>query len=79
MSNKDIFAERERGIEEEYFLRKERELIAKLHEKLSDDSARAQMEEATGIHDTASPTGICGQAGTPPREAAISKLWHQFS
>ena len=52
MSNKDIFVERERGIEEEYFMRKERELIAKLHEKLSDDSARAQMEEATGIHDT---------------------------
>ena len=52
MSNKDIFVERERGIEEEYFMRKERELIAKLHEKLNDDSARAQMEEATGIHDT---------------------------
>lgn len=26
-----------------------------------------------------SPTGFCGQAGTPPREAAMSKLWHQFS
>jgi hypothetical protein len=51
MSNKDIFAERERGIEEEYFMRKERELIAKLHQKLSDDSVRAQMKEATGIHD----------------------------
>ena len=27
----------------------------------------------------ASPTGFCGQVGTPPREAAMSKLWHQFS
>ena len=26
-----------------------------------------------------SPTGFCGQAGTPPREAAMSKLWPQFS
>lgn len=52
MSNKDIFVERERGIEEEYFMRKERELITKLQQKLSDDQLRAQMEEATGIHDT---------------------------
>lgn len=51
MSNKDIFAERKRGLEEEYFLRKERELIEKLHQKLNDESARSSMEEATGIHD----------------------------
>jgi tellurite resistance protein len=51
MSIKDIFAEREHGFEEEYFLRKERELIERMHQKLSDESARAQMEEATGIHD----------------------------
>lgn len=51
MSTKDIFAERERGMEEEYFLRKERELIEKMHTKLADESLREQMEEATGIHD----------------------------
>jgi hypothetical protein len=51
MSTKDIFAERERGIEEEYFLRKERELIEKMHLKLADESLREQMEDATGIHD----------------------------
>lgn len=51
MSTKDIFAEREHGIEEEYFLRKERELIEKMHLKLADESLREQMEEATGIHD----------------------------
>lgn len=51
MSNKDIFTERERGLEEEYFLRKERELIEKLHQKLSTETVQARMEEATGIHD----------------------------
>lgn len=51
MSTKDIFAERERGMEEEYFLRKERELIEKMHAKLADESLRDQMQEATGIHD----------------------------
>ena len=43
MSNKDIFAERGRGLEEEYFMRKERELIEKLHQKLSSESAQQQI------------------------------------
>ena len=51
MSNQGIFAERERGLEEEYFMRKERELIEKLHQKLSSESAQQQMAAATGIHD----------------------------
>ena len=51
MSNKDIFAERGRGLEEEYFMRKERELIEKLHQKLSLESAQQQMVAATGIQD----------------------------
>jgi hypothetical protein len=51
MSNKDIFAERERGLEEEYFMRKERELIEKLHQKLSSENAQQQMAAATGIQD----------------------------
>lgn len=51
MSTKNIFTEREKGIEEEYFLRKERELIEKLHHKLAGEKTRQHMEEATGIHD----------------------------
>ncbi len=51
MSNKDIFAERGRGLEEEYFMRKERELIEKLHQKHSSESAQQQMAAATGIQD----------------------------
>lgn len=51
MSTKDIFVDRERGLEEEYFLRKERELIDKMHSKRADESLREQMEEATGIND----------------------------
>ena len=51
MSNKDIFAERERGLEEEYFMRKERELIEKLHQKHSSESEQQQMAAAAGIQD----------------------------
>ncbi len=51
MSTKDIFAEREQGFEEEYFLRKERELIEKMRQKRANEKLRQQMEEATGIHD----------------------------
>ncbi len=51
MSNKDIFAERERGLEEEYFMRKERELIEKLHQKLSSENAQQELVAATGIQD----------------------------
>ncbi|NOT61432.1 MAG: TerB family tellurite resistance protein [Acidobacteria bacterium] len=52
MSNKDIFSERERGLEEEYFMRKERELIEKLRQKNSAENAQQQMAAATGIQDT---------------------------
>ena len=51
MATKDIFAEREQGFEEEYFLRKERELIEKMRQKRANEMLRQQMEEATGIHD----------------------------
>ena len=51
MSTRDIFTEREQGFEEEYFLRKERELIEKMRQKLAAEKLRQQMEEATGIHD----------------------------
>lgn len=51
MSNRDIFAERERGLEEEYFMRKERELIEKLRHKHAGETARQQMAAATGVHD----------------------------
>jgi ADP-ribose pyrophosphatase YjhB (NUDIX family) len=51
MSEKNIFEEREKGFEEEYFLRKERELIEKLHQRQAHDAARRQMAEATGIKD----------------------------
>ena len=33
MSDKNIFSERERGIEAEYFLKREQELIAKMRER----------------------------------------------
>lgn len=51
MSTKDIFVEREHGFEEEYFLRKERELIEKMRQKRANEMLRQQMEEAIGIHD----------------------------
>lgn len=52
MSNKDAFAERRRGLEEEYFHKKEKELLEKLRRRMQAEVERGQMAEALGIQDT---------------------------
>lgn len=49
MSEKDIFAERERWLEEEYFRRKNQELIDKIHEKQQLEAERKRLAEITGV------------------------------
>lgn len=49
MSDRDAFKERERGLEESYFQKKERELIEKQREKVALENARAKLSEKTGI------------------------------
>lgn len=51
MSNKDAFAERERALEDEYFQRRERELIEKMRRRAAADAERRQMAEAAGTAD----------------------------
>lgn len=51
MTDKDAFKERGRALEEDYFRRKEQELIAKMREKAASDAARDAISERTGVAD----------------------------
>lgn len=51
MADKDAFRERGRALEEDYFRRREQELIAKMREKAAADTARAELGAKTGVAD----------------------------
>ena len=51
MTDKDAFKERGRALEEEYFHRKERELIAKMRERAVAESERQRIGATTGVAD----------------------------
>ena len=51
MSEHDSFAERGRALEEDYFRRKNRELIEKMQREARDEQARQDMAQKTGLHD----------------------------
>jgi len=51
MTDKDIFAERGRSLEEDYFRRKDRELIEKMRKIAAADADRSEMSKRTGLHD----------------------------
>ncbi len=51
MTDKDIFAERGRALEEEYFRKKDRELIEKMRRAATATEARAEMGKKTGLTD----------------------------
>ena len=51
MTDKDAFKERGRALEEEYFRRKEQELIAKMRERAAAEAERRQIGEKTGVAD----------------------------
>lgn len=52
MSDKDGFKERGRALEEEYFHRKERELIEKMRAKAQAEAAQEELAARTGVADT---------------------------
>jgi hypothetical protein len=52
MSSKDAFAERKRGLEEEYFHKKEKELLEKQRLRMQAEAERERMADALGVHDT---------------------------
>jgi len=51
MADKDIFAERGRSLEEEYFRKKDRELVEKMRRVAAATDARAEMAKRTGLTD----------------------------
>ena len=51
MTDKDAFKERGRALEEDYFRRKEQELITKMREKAASDAARDAISQRTGVAD----------------------------
>ena len=51
MTDKDMFAEGGRSLEEEYFRRKDKELIEKMRRAAAVDVARSEMGKRTGLTD----------------------------
>ena len=51
MSERDIFVEREHWLEEEYFRKKNQELVEKLRERQARETDRQRMSEITGVSD----------------------------
>jgi hypothetical protein len=51
MPDKDAFAERGRSLEEEYFRKKDRELIEKMQHAARDEQARKDLGAKTGLQD----------------------------
>ena len=49
MADRDAFGDRRRGLEEEYFHRKERELIEKMRRHAQEESTRRQLGEKAGV------------------------------
>jgi hypothetical protein len=51
MTEKNFFGDREHSLEEEYFRRKDRELIEKMRAAAAAEAARADLEKSSGVHD----------------------------
>jgi hypothetical protein len=51
MAEKDVFAERGRSLEDDYFRRRDRELIEKMKAAAAADEVRREMEARTGLTD----------------------------
>lgn len=51
MTERDMFKDRGRGLEEEYFRRKDQELIERLRRAARDEESRTEMGQKTGIQD----------------------------
>jgi hypothetical protein len=65
MSDKDIFAERGRSLEEDYFRKKDRELIEKMRKAAAAEQARSEMGQKVGISDPALLTELEALGFTP--------------
>ena len=73
MSNNDGITDDVRKREEEYFRRKDRELIERMREEAEAASARKELEAVTGIHDPESLRDL-EALGFTPRTIALLPL-----
>lgn len=73
MPDNDIFAERGRSLEEEYFRKRDRELIEKMRQAAAADQARAEMGQKTGLTDPAMLQQL-GALGFTPDTVALLPL-----
>jgi hypothetical protein len=74
VSDKDSFADRRRSQEEEYFHKREQELIAKMRKRGADEASRNQMAEQTGIGDEALLQELQAAGYTPETVALVHLL-----
>jgi hypothetical protein len=65
MTDHDAFADRGRALEEDYFRKKDRELVEKMRRAAADESARTEMGRATGVSDPALLTELQDLGFTP--------------
>jgi hypothetical protein len=81
MADKDSFAERGRSLEEEYFRRKDRELIEKMRKAAAADDARNELAKRTGLTDPAMVADLQALGFTPdtvillPLVPAVQVAW----
>ncbi len=65
MSERENLSERGRAMEEEYFRKRDRELIEKLRKARADEDAKRAMGESTGVHDPALLQSLLDLGFTP--------------
>lgn len=74
MSDKDAFADRRRSQEEEYFHKREQELIAKMRKRGADEENRKQIAERTRITDETLLQELQAAGYTPETVALVELL-----
>lgn len=73
MSDKDVFAERGRSLEEDYFRKKDRELIEKMKQAAEAEESRREMGARTGLTDPAMLADL-QELGFTPETVALLPL-----
>lgn len=71
MPERDAFADRGKGLEEEYFRKREQELIEKLRQRSKEQSARQQLGERAGVADEEILKDLEGLGYTPETVALL--------
>lgn len=71
MSDRDALSDRGRALEEEYFRKRDRELVEKMRSAAESARAQAELERATGVHDPAALKELQELGFTPDTVALL--------